>query len=202
MAKRQRTVVPGHLGSHRREGPRGRDPLDVCGRPAVTVVCWALLCALVTHAHPVPALAQELPASAASDLVEQALADRLDVSPPRRSVRSRLATPRRISALAGVVALAVLIHLRVRQRRPAQRAEECGSEVTTGVRGWRESVAQAPSPAPEILALPPHVLQILQRSAERRHSEAETTQEYGREHEATAEGIDIVVPRYDPRRGG
>lgn len=153
--------------------------------------------------------AQEMPAGVASDLVDRALDAPLDEPPaaaaPEGS-RAESALAWFTMALATLLLVSGWIGLRRRRAEPEMPAGDVTVEATpTGAAretGAAARSARPPAPAREALALPPHVTEILERAARRRAEEAAVEagsrkQEEGDDAESR-EGLDYVVPGYDP----
>lgn len=174
--------------------------------------------------------AQEMPATVASDLVEQALEEEVEVpeawwdasgSPSGAAPSGSLAGPWLVTMAVAVLLVAFL------RARWAGRSWRGGAVSTSSAapqdgdpdvipisRGHpdeRPDGRNRQSRPPETLAIPPHVMEILRRSAERQpaveggrstNGEEGEADSASRPHEGGPRGIDVTLPRYDSRREG
>jgi hypothetical protein len=175
------------------------------------VVVLAIAALTSGTARLAPLCAQELPAGVASDLVNRALEQSLEQPPPSPSpidaVRDR--GPAVLAWLGILLAVAILVMGRNKvgetgaPRGGAAAQDDDLAERRAYVDGTR-SGADAPATR-EALKLPPHVAEMLRRSAARRSAERSASSTGNGEAPEGATppsgGLDYVVPAYDPWKG-
>lgn len=176
-------------------------------RVYLAVVCGSLL----SVQYPLRVSAQELPASVASGLVDRALADRIEVSAPERSQGGIWPT----ATIVGVLLLMVTIVVKSKREAFATglrtddmvpESDDVGrARARHGGSGAVAGEVHRPTSAPT-LTLPPHVLEIMARARLRHREDVLATArpeagEVAAEADSVRHGIDIVLPRFDPRNG-
>ena len=169
--------------------------------------------------------AQEVPTGVATELVDRAIRQRLDVSAAEGGARSTPSPPAAVEGgnlptrLAAVwflipAAVALVIWRRRRTLRGASGAPSVGIGVgpddvpgAGAARDRADVVRVRASGAPsdtaakpkEELAIPAHVLSILERQAARRAEASAAEPPAGHSGGAVQPvGFDVLVPRYDP----
>ena len=169
-----------------------------------------------------PLAAQELPSRVASELVDRAMRQRIEVPVGRPVDSAWTQFPEALAWFTIALSLVMLIVGRNRvggSHAPVVAVAPRTKRGQTGTGTRRESSAGRSPHVPvrsltaprETLSLPPHVMEILERSAARGHAEAHaaTALDYDSTVESDGAGIDdepgtgldFVVPAYDPWKG-
>ncbi len=130
----------------------------------------ALMCAAIAFGGaPGPVAAQEMPRGVATDLVDAALRDTLDTPPQRRPLpRSPIRFGWVVFSVGTLGPLALVVRRWLRGRRvPVASRPSPAEGVSTSAREPRPIIHRDPRPPRTPINLPPHVVDLLRRNAQR-----------------------------------